>query len=541
MRRAILAVLLVCSVVGPAVAGGVGATAAISDRPAQLVVQQPHYIDGDVTVTRANGTRIYKTAGPVQTLFPQNFEAGRVVDFGVTTDGGEMAYNPQVGSFTMSADSAGTYSVYWVVAEPTRRTANTSQNGTANATNTTTVTTTTQVRYTARIRVTGQTSLTHMSQESLSETRRKARLWEDANATIQELRRNNLWVSLGLQPPLSTEQTFQEMVNAYRLKNSPLKALTGDTLKYIVLLLMGLGGIVLLVTFAAWHFGVVAWLTRKINRFQAIEKDEGDWARRVEEQELADREVALVNQSHNSIYGDGFIASAMREEGRNPVQSFANFWRRNSERGRFKHRLQVMGQHGYVGVPAEGTAPDARTDGGVTDTQHLDEVTIAHTDEVAEGVATIPLDAAHVDDDFIDAISDWSDPTIQSFDLASADWDPDKIDVGEPAADVPESLADFLSQMHADRRHFADDEAPGKYLLDLLNHVRRSGLTTDTGDVDGIRYWLEQQLDTAHVLNDRFEIPVDYHIEALEAAIRNHDRREEAQQRRQEVKDGKHA
>lgn len=94
-----LLALLVAGSIAPFIVGS-AAAANVTERPAQLVVEQPHYIGGSPSESRANGTRIYEVQGPVQEIFPQNFESDRVVDFGVTTDGGQMNYEQRTGAFT---------------------------------------------------------------------------------------------------------------------------------------------------------------------------------------------------------------------------------------------------------------------------------------------------------------------------------------------------------------------------------------------------------------------------------------------------------
>jgi len=523
-----LVVLLVAGGVAPLVASSAQAQDSLETRSAQLFVDQPHYVDGDVATTTTNGTRTYGATGSPLELHPQNFESGAVIDFGVTTDAGALTYDEQTGEFTLSADETGTYELYWIVAEQTvvERT----QNNT-----TTNVTATQQVRYTARIDLSGPLTLDHVEPGSVEETREDAQKWREFNETVQDLREDNLWVKFGLQPPLSTEETVQEMVNAYLLKNNPTRALSGDITQILLLIALSLGGLFLALIVTGYHTVVVGFLMRKLNRHESVEAEEGAVAEKLEAQRRRERKTSVANQSFADIWTDDFVAEAMSDEGRNPLQAFTNYWGRLSEVATMRWWLQVMGQNGYVARAVDDVpAPDGGTDLTVDEVGALEVVA---TDDVDDEDVTFDLRDA--DAGLARALPSWDADVFLEFDLAGAEWDDEEL--SDDLA-VPQSLEDVVTEANIDRRHFDDRMAVAQRELELLQHIRtQTTLTDDRGVVDGLRFWLEQQLDAANVLNDRFDLPLELHIDRLEHLIRSHDEAAEARDTLEDIENGRYS
>lgn len=523
MRRAIIVLVLA----GALVAGAVPATAQddVLTRDADLVVEQPHYVDGDVETRQFNGTQTYVATGSVLDLHAQNFAPGDVVDYGVQTTGGRLSYDSATGQFRFGANASGTYQLYWVVAEQVAVAGNQTQAGNATATNATGGTVTRQVRYAANVRVSGTEPKAHLAESDLAATRDAAGKWREFNATVQELRDANLLLQ---SADLSTEETIQGMVNAYILQNDPLRALTGNITAVVLILFTTLGGGLLLVILLGYHTVVVNKFRRALNRAESIEGDEGALAERMAGLEREERLRELQNHDWNDVFEDDHIAHAHRTLGDTPLEGFARFTGTLLQpRVWLRERLQAMGSEGYVAVAEDATIvtdggdADANADADGPDWEQIDAARVAPADEV--GPDTPTDDLRDPSDALLDAL-DWGQPAIRDFDLAAADLDlPD----GSPP---PETLDidELTAQAELDLEQFDSTEQAGRYLREWLAAVRTHDFTETDGTVDTARYVLNRWLQTAQLGRDEFALPVDYMTEAIEAAIEWNDPEENA-------------
>jgi hypothetical protein len=517
MRRAAVAALLVLSLVA-----GVVPAAAQDDvltRDAEVIVEQPHYIGSDVETKQVNGTRTYVASGRVLELHAQNFDSGAVVDYGVATTGGQLTYDSATGQFAFRANASGTYRVYWVVAEQVAVTGgNTTGNATA-ANTTSGGTETRQVRYTANVRVSNTAPKAHLAESELAETRAEAANWREFNATVQDLRDENLLLA---SADLSTEETIQGMVNAYILQNDPLRALTGNITTVVLILFTTLGGGFLLVVSLGYHTVVVNKFRRALNRAESIEAEEGELADRVADMNRRDRLRAFQNWDWNDPFEDDHIAHAHRTLGETPLEGFSRFTGTLLQPRVWMHdRLQAMGADGYVAVPESDTSGGTVfTDGGEPEDdapdapnwKTIDEAEVVLEDAVDEG--TLTDDLSEPSDALLDAI-DWQQPAIRDFDLVDAT--PPGGD-GHPTATTLD-IDELTAEADLDMAHFDSREEAGVYLRQWFESVREHDFTETDGTVDTSRYVLNRWLQTAQLARDEFDLPVDYMIEAIEAAI----------------------
>jgi len=508
-------VLLLCSTLAPAVAGQV------DGRNAELAIEQPHYIDSGVQTQQSNGTTVYVANGEELNLFPQNFDSENVVNYGVTTEGGQMNLDPQTGAFVFQPSEVGTYHVFFVV-ERTRVVENETANNTS-----TPQTVTEQVRYEAAIRVEGGLNLVHQEAGEMQSTQVAAQNWREFNSTIhsEEL------VGAG-----GTEAAVQEMVNWYILRKHPQEALTGGIVGYLVIGLTSTAVLVWVVFFGG-HAKITRALRKRLHIFEAVEAEEGSAKEAIAELERREKQQAAQNMDWNDLPGfDDRIASAFREifgetvhDG--TVEYLAAFRPRNLVRD----RLQAMGHDGYVAVVDERASPDGGDDGK----QQIVAAHLAQEPEVADGADVVDLVDADEQTigDVADALENWDETALLEFDLVEADYDASDLQTTYDSMD----LETITESLEADIRQFQGEEpdAFGKYLEEFLATVLESPECDTEGRPDRIRYVMSHFLKHSQVLDDRFDFPlVRFHREAIERALVDFDPEAEAREAVEQVKHG---
>lgn len=518
-KHSLLLAVLVVAVVAP-VTGF--AAAASTSQQADLAVQQPEYVDEDVTVSSENGSRVYHVhAGRVE-IAPRNFQAEDVVAYGVETAGGRLTYDEEFEEFVFEANQTGTYTLYWTT-ENQVTVNNSSGNGTHLETR--------QYRYETRVRVDGDLNLVHLPADSITEMRENSENWEEFNATVNDLRNRGMLVSLGLKDLPSTEETIQAMITAYLTFRDPLSVLTGNFTAAAIIIGTSVGGILFGLTLIAPFLVTVAFLYRKYNTKESIEAQEGRLSKRLAEFEQEKLEQAIANKDFNDIWRDDHIADAMRHEGDNPLQAWTNWASKLRDRFVVHSRLQAMSQCGYVAVVDERTA----TDGGTTPSGEPLSARVVHEDDLEDDhdrdVVSLEVEP---DDPLLDAL-DWGQDAIEAFDLVEADFD--RGDLTLTPVDTYD-LRELMELSDLDMRHFSDEATAAQYLRELFQDIREHPVTDDHGTPDTLRYALEQHLDTAHLLRDRFEMPIGYRVDVLERALVEFDAGAEAQETLRDVKEG---
>lgn len=526
-RMLILAVLLV-SVIAPAGAavGAAGQVDGPDEKAAELSIQQPHYIDSDVSTSSANGTTVYHIRGGRAEIATQNFEAGDVVDYGVETQGGDaqLSYDRKFGEFVFNAESNGTYRLYWSVEEKV-----TVENETDNSTH---VETRSQ-RYVAMVRIEGQTDMVHKPAGWDSELQQKAAKWDEFKHTVDELRGDSLLVRLGIKDEKSTDTIIQQMVTAYLTVHSPLQMLTGNFTAIVVLVGTTLGGWLFIATVIAPLLVTIGFAYYKLNRHESIEAQEGKLSERVADLDLKEAKAKLANWVFNDVTDDDYYAQGLREEGRNPLQAIPNRESKLSGMNVFHAYLQAMAQCGYVAVVDERLSPD----GGDDDAGEIVDAHVAHEADVSESDETVSLEVDSPTDPLLEALDPVQDE-IYEFDLQSADFDRSEVN---PTPIDTYDLEDLVETTQLDLRRFGDAETAAKFHVEFLQDVAEHPISDDRGKVDSLRYWLEQNLDTANVINDRFPIPLEYRKRVWEAAIDEYDGSAEAEETLRDVQEGANA
>ncbi|WP_157744265.1 hypothetical protein [Halopenitus persicus] len=472
---------------------------------AELAISQPPHVDeavGDPTTTE-DGTPLYEAQGAELDLKPQNFAAEDVKSYGVAEDGGSMAYDEQMEVYTLGADADGTYTVYWVVEEEVEVE---SENGNG------TTTETREVRYEAAVR-TEDTGGVYVSQERLNELENQSAL---AEQTLGELERLGYYDSQSDDP----EQFLGQVVQRYHLYTSPFAALSGSYTALAIGLISSIGGLIIIIQFGGYHTVVTERMRRKLGIYESVEAEEGALADRAVEMDARDRLHKAAKVRPSDIVTDEAIAEAAEEDfGRTLLDEETAFYQTVSPLNLAHDRLQAMGQVGYRALVERGG------DGDIESAEIVEEA----PEELAEDVEVNELDDP--DEALVREVGD-SRPVVD-FDYGEHD-----IDYSELKTPVSLDLEQTLDELDVETDVISEEEW-GKYLAEMLQTVRQMPDTRPDGTPDTLRYFLGHHLKKAQVADERFDIPVStYAVEALDAAIDNHDPVEEAREQIDSLRSG---
>lgn len=516
MRARVTHTLLASLVVLALLAPGVAATQADA-RDADLVVQQPHYVETDVSTQSANGTTVYEAQGQSVDLYPQNFDAEDVVGFGSATPNGTVEAETGTGGYTLSVGGPGTYELYWIVEQPVVT------NETANET------VVQRVRYEAQVRISGQTGLVHREAGSLAGTREDAQKWREFNATIHDA---------GFVGPEGTEAAVQEMIRRNKLWENPTRALTGNVVAYLIL---GFTSTAILV----WIFGlgghaiIVRKLRRKLNYHEAVEAEEGTAKEALAELEQAEKHRNLQMEDWQDIPGfDDHVAQGFRDAfGQSLHDGTVSYFHQLRPRDVVRDRLVAMGHDGADLAITEYSDPGDPTDGGL-DPQGIEAVTI-HPEGAPDTERTLqPHEASTAQLDAVLDVLDWDAPALRTFELPAADY---TVGVTGDLDEPPESMdIDTIAErIQADMQHFDDVQAFGEYIEDFLRAVEESPTCDDEGRMDGIQYVMNHLQKHAQYLDDGNAFPgIHYYREAIERALIDFDPEREARETVKRVRGG---
>lgn len=479
-------------------------------RDADLAVDQPAYLDGNVAQKTVNGTTQYRVSGGPVEIRPRNIDSD-VVDFGVSTDGASLQYDEEMDEYVFKAEASGTYDVYWATEET--MTVNTTANATGNATNgtaTNTTTTTRRVRYEAQIRVaTGQ--VTPVRSDRLSALETRASKWKEFNATVQELRNREFL----LRPDeRTTGQTIQGMIKSYITTSSPVAALSGNATAVLLIMATTLGGALVFVAFFAYNAISIASLRGQLNRFRATEGEEGEVADRRAQLARDERVQTAAGTDLQDIptIGDYWAGVLSDTHGPNLRTAWESIL---AERDQILiDYLTVMTQNGYA-VVGEGDGVEVVADG-----------------EVADREVRAPHELAS---DELAALDDSS--AIADFDMDSAriDWD------GLPDDTVTLDLDQWVDEWQLDIDHDADLQSYGEMMVALCEAASDHEFTDADGSVRPDRAYMEAMLDGAYTA-ERYHLPAATMLRDLfEQALKHHSPTDRVQQTVSDIQNGRYS
>lgn len=479
----------------------------VDARDAQLVLRQPHYVDGEVTQSRDNGTILYSAEGEALLLKPLSFDPDAVVDFGVSP-AGELSYDRELGVFEFRPTTSGTYTVFFVVQET--RVANGSTRPVT-------------ARYAARIRVSDGVDLSHVPAGSLEELRSDAANWTNLVDTFEQT---------GILDEGETmEGQLEEIIPWAQLRptEDPLKALTGNFTTIGILLITGIGGILWIALLLGLPSWVVLQVRRRLHLFERTEAEEGTAKDTLAELDFRERRQAPQTTRVQDLYDDEQFAAAMQDAfGPTLGDAAETFLNEHRPRLHIARNLEILGANGWVGVDRSALQPD----GG----EQLagPEVELRRESNVPDGLADEQVhDLEDVDptSDLIDRI----DP------VAPLDVPVDELDV------LPESVVDAddydlraLAKIYeTDMRLFDDEGTYGQYLERHVGFLHEHPALSDGADgVDPEGYVLGRYLKLAQFMQDQFDWPaMGYIRRGIKLARLNYDTAEKTEDLIERIQD----
>jgi len=554
--RVLLAVLVVASAVGGAavVVAPVSAQESASTESADLDIVQPHYIDSSVDRSTDNGIAVYEASGQRLRLHPTNFDERNVIDTGISPASNASFSQANAGTgYILEPEQTGTYELYWVVERPAS-----GPNASAGDTE--------RVRYEATISVDGNLGVVAVPESRYNEQQEQAEKWGTLNSSVQTMI-DNSWIVSTLPGDRPTAEAFIESaLRKQRLVHNPAAAF-GEGLTLLIFGIFSLGGGLLFLGALGWHAKAVAWLRRRLNIYESVEDAEGDVARKMEAQNIADAKRARQNQRFSDVY-QPHIADAMAELGETPYEADINLAASMLPSEAVAQKARAMGASGYVAVVPEAIvdlltgddgaddegdgASDVATDGGTDATEaaaadiNIDTGTLLdHLEATDERLAIQPADV--VDDDAVtvdltEADRDWisvlpvNDEVLLEFDLAGAEYD--RLDAD---GDLPDwDLEDIIERTHLEMRHFDSPAEAAEHLLAFVEDTCQHQVTDPDGRPRTTRTVLETVLRDSQILEDRFNLSRQHVIDWLEAAIRADDPVAEGLDHAADVEDGKY-
>lgn len=471
-------------------------------RDAVLVVKQPHYIDGEVTQSRANGTLVYTASGEALLLRPERFSTAAVVDFGVSP-AGTLTYDRDLDVYEFRPPAPGTYTVFWVVQE-TRVTGD--GDGTGGAAGQPRQVT---ARYAARIRVTGGLNLSHRPRGEFAQMRSDARNWTDLV---------DLFERTGILDEGETMAGQLEEIIPWaqlRLTEDPLKALTNTYTEIVLIIFIGgVGGYIFLVQVLGLPAWIIKRLREQLHRFERTEAKEGSTRDAIAELDYRERLTAPQTTRVHDLYEDEQIAAAMADAfGTTLGDAAETFLNELRPRLRLARELALLGENGWVGIDTTDSAADtgggARADGGAANPPGERSpswpVEIVREDELPPGTgvdddAVIDLTGVGPDDDLLDRIDPRAPLDVPLEDLP---------EVPERMGDAPEYDLQTLAGLYdVDMRLFQDPGTYGEYLERHVAFLHEHPVLSDGQDgVDAEAYVLGRYLKLAQFMQDQFDWP----------------------------------
>ncbi|QLH83393.1 hypothetical protein [Halosimplex pelagicum] len=524
MRR--LTILLVSLLVASVVAT-TGATAALETRPADLAIEQPHYIDGDVSRSSANGTTVYEAEGEELLLGPKNFAPSDVVSSGVEESAGDLSLDKDLGVYRFSTTTDGSYNLYWTV-ETTRSTATPTTNTTANGTtgNATASTETVRIQYTATVRVDAG-DRRHIPAGQLEAQREAAANWSEWEDSVKS--------EEVAGPDANMEEESQLAINLLKLRYNPGTALTGNFTQILLSLFITLGGLFVLLLFGGYHY-----VTRRSDigfrhKRESLDAERADLEDQLLKADERDRLSALEGMDWNDIFPDN-IARAFREAfGETVLDGYLQIQESLLPSNLIRDRLEAMSGE-YVAVVER---EDVATDGGAEAETRIVDAELRSADELddqEDDTETVALEDPS--EDLVEALS-WDDPELRSFDLPDQELDQSEFSTTLEGATLEELVEEYDVEM----RQFGDNrEVFAEYLLEFLVSVHEHEFTDEEGRVRPIRYVFNLFLRTSRLLDEQHEMPLAaYQSEHIEYLLRNYDHDEEISEYVSEVSEGKYA
>ncbi|SDJ33360.1 hypothetical protein SAMN05216226_102172 [Halovenus aranensis] len=477
---------------------------------ADLIVEQPNYVDTDVQRQSQDGIPVYIVEGETIHVAPENFEMDAVESFGLVTGAGSLSADDEWGRYTLdTGGETGSFRLYWETTE------------TVTVAQGNKTTTEERVeRFEAIVRVDDQADVTVLSSAQAQQTQQDAQRWQEFNATVTDIRNSDM-VGHIFSEPQSNEDVIQGMINAYLTSRSPFHLLSGGFTAGVIIMSTTVGGLFLLGLLKIPDLLIVRRVWAEVRRYRGLEEEEGDISERQEQLDFERRMANLSNWELNDIPSvTDHEAAELRKAGlgENPLEMLLTLVYGFAPERLKETELLAMGDDGYAfqvdsddKVAADGGSPVRVVD---LDAELRPGETLAERDDLRE------IDPTATDWDELVAGVSPDDARLCEFDVREADVDPAAIDREMPSLDLRSLVEEFDFSEWA----FEDDERVGEILVEFMELIRDHPVTDDDGQVDEVRLQLEQLLQVMQFARDTEQFPhADKLAQHFQAATRAYD------------------
>ena len=462
----VLAVLLVGALAAPvaAAASQPGDTA----QRASLEIQQPHYIDSDVQVTRGANHTTYHVKGSYFEILPENFDSDDVINYGVMQEGATLSYDKTTGEYVLNTGGqSGTFTLYWVASQTTAN---------ENATNTTS---TSRVRYEARVQTeTGE--LAHIPQSNVNQLREDAANWSEVTESFGDV---------GGDAPV--EEKLATALNWYQFSVNPFSALSGDFSGAVLILLLTNGGRLLLGLLILVPIATTAPVILKYRKLRERTPELAELDTEKLKIWRDKRKQSLVEVTPHDLPLNGRTADNLEHTLGENLWEIADSLQRLFDHSKLKRvYLQAMAQRGDTAAVARTTAGD------------IEEVTLNPSeDSDADAQALTDYD----DEDFASIVSaaDWGAVDASAL---QADIDLTELDTPISPTDVDDDIVAELDVSFPE--DFESREQFAECLYEVWKHIAKHGYTTNDGYIKQERSLLNLFAVLSSVTAERYDYPV---------------------------------
>lgn len=506
-----VALLAVLAVLATAVAPA--AAAAATDRPAvaqptvadqrsaDLVVRQPHYVDGEVQTQTDNGTTVYRAQGEVLYLKPQNFDPAAVQNVQLASNVGTITYDADLEAFRLAVgNNTGSFAVTWTVS------------GAAGTNNSTAAV----VQYHAVVQVTGGTGYAHVPQSEYDRTQQQADNWQ------QVVERADV-------------ESVEEAVRDLQLVNAPLAYLTGTFTEIgILLVFSGIGGW-LWIALGTVPVLLVAWKLRGvIHDYRQTEQAEGDIADREVRQDRRRRQRRFAQVEFEDWFPDA-VAVELRDLADSPKDLYRLLF---GPEGALSPavvdsaHLQAMGQQGWTAtVERDGDGDgDGDADGDSDGDGAIESATLVREDAVAEDAETVDLTDHETVRDLVPHVQ--GQRPLAEFDIREADIDDAALTLPLPSLDN-EGVVEAADWDHP------DPDVAAERLAAFVERFEDHPVTDDSGQPQTVQEILAELHDLSMRARDDVGVPDARRVASfLGRAQDNSDWNDRTEQHIREVRDG---
>lgn len=440
--------IITCALLVALVAGVLVTPAVAQSGQADLAIEQPSYVSGDVEETTEGGDVIYQASGEELLIRVQNADHANIEDVRVQNGPGSINYDASLGLYRFIPDGAGSSTVVFAV----------DANGTAAALR-------------AIIQV-DNVAWAHRGAEADEQLQTAADKWRQVEREAGEV-----------APDDDPESVVSDALTYARFLESPLQGLTDSVRGAMAVLALTPGGWLISAIFLGISLLGVASGMKYRNRTQKQLSDYGDIQIEKDEAFLEKVRSRLLQQNDWNQFFPDDVARANRDLfGRNVwqgVKQFSLLWSPRSVKGTV---LQLMGQDGYVGHVARD-ADDALLEAGIERSEDPDTYEPPTPDINVEGVTVETVDLRGLDftndADWIDAI-DWDQLDDRVFDLERDQIDIDQVHL--PVSNRNMDDAEFMETVNPNfPEDFADEEHFAAVCAQVLDFVIEHDYSDELG------------------------------------------------------------